>query len=88
MRTLAAVDDLASARFAAQSENHSRQRRVLQSGAVFAALGIAPEYFTALFVMARIYGWGAHILELWDDNKLYRPRARYVGAAARRIETY
>ena len=50
-------------------------------GAVFHALGIPPEYFTAMFVLARVPGWGAHVLELWSDHRLYRPKARYVGPA-------
>lgn len=84
LATLAAVDDHASARFADEGKT-IRANVEFYKGAVFAGLGVAPEYFTALFVMARIYGWGAHILELWDDNKLYRPGAKYVGSAARSV---
>lgn len=76
--TLVAVDNYASAHFAKEGKT-IRANVEFYKGAVFASLGIAPEYFTALFVMARVYGWGAHVLELWQDNKLYRPSARYVG---------
>ena len=48
-------------------------------GAVFHALGIPPQYFTALFAMARVYGYIAHFIEFKTHSRLIRPRARYVG---------
>ena len=48
-------------------------------GPVFNALDIPADSFTAMFVMGRAFGWGAHILELWADHRLYRPRAQYIG---------
>ena len=48
-------------------------------GAVFHALGIPPRYFTALFAMARVYGYIAHFIEFSTDSRLIRPRARYIG---------
>jgi citrate synthase len=50
-------------------------------GAVFNALGVPPRYFTALFSMARVYGYVAHTLEFRPESRLIRPRARYVGIA-------
>jgi citrate synthase len=29
--------------------------------------------------MSRVGGWIAHVLEQYEDNRLIRPRARYVG---------
>lgn len=50
-------------------------------GAVFHQLGIPSPYFTAIFAMARVYGYIAHYLEFSQDRCLIRPRARYVGKA-------
>ena len=56
-------------------------------GAVFNALDIPPLYYTSMFVMARAFGWGAHILELWHDNRIYRPEAIFVGEVNRAVPT-
>ena len=49
-------------------------------GAVFHALGLPGEFFTAMFAMARVYGYIAHALEFMPEARLIRPRARYMGA--------
>ena len=82
VETLVAVDDHAERRFAAQGKR-VRANVEFYKGAVFAALGLSPDLFTTLFVLARVYGWGAHVLELWDDNALVRPQASYVGPGPR-----
>jgi len=46
-------------------------------------LGFPMEMFTAIFACARSAGWGAHVLEQYDDNKLIRPTTAYVGATGR-----
>ena len=53
------------------------------SGAVYTLLGIPIELFTPIFAMSRVSGWLAHILEQRENNRLFRPRALYVGHDAR-----
>lgn len=48
-------------------------------GAVFYALGIPPHFFTAMFAMARTFGYLAHFIESRQDNRLIRPKALYTG---------
>ncbi len=41
--------------------------------------------FTPLFVMARITGWTAHIIEQLTANSLIRPLSSYTGATQRQV---
>lgn len=50
------------------------------SGSVYYQLGIPIDMYTPIFAMSRAGGWVAHILDYQADNRLIRPRSRYVGA--------
>lgn len=49
------------------------------SASVYYSLGIPTDLFTLLFAMSRMSGWGAHVLEQLENNRLIRPREEYVG---------
>jgi len=49
------------------------------SGLVYSCLGIPPELFTPTFAVARVAGWTGRVLEYLEHNRIFRPRAIYVG---------
>jgi citrate synthase len=49
------------------------------SGTIYYAFGIEPAMFTPIFAVSRISGWCARVLEYFRDNRIFRPRAMYVG---------
>ncbi len=46
--------------------------------------GLPADLYTPLFVVARIIGWSAHIIEQLDHNRIMRPRGIYKGPDARK----
>ena len=43
------------------------------------------DFFTPIFVISRITGWSAHIMEQHAANKLIRPLAKYKGSQHRKV---
>jgi len=55
------------------------------SGPAYYMMGFDIDMFTPFFVMARITGWTAHIMEQLADNRLIRPLSQYNGPAQRSV---
>jgi citrate synthase len=55
------------------------------AGRLYHALGLEIPIYTPIFVVARITGWSAHVIEQLANNRLIRPRARYTGPAERKV---
>jgi citrate synthase len=53
------------------------------SASMYYQMGIPVDLYTPIFVISRVGGWIAHVIEQWEDNRLIRPRARYVGRTDR-----
>jgi citrate synthase len=56
------------------------------AGRLYYALGLEIPLYTPIFVMARVAGWCAHFIEQHENNRLIRPRSRYIGADARHAQ--
>ncbi|MEI6506169.1 MAG: citrate/2-methylcitrate synthase [Planctomycetota bacterium] len=50
---------------------------------VYHALGLPVKTFTPIFVVARMSGWTAHVIEQISDNRIIRPLSIYTGPPAR-----
>lgn len=55
------------------------------AGRLYHALGLEIPIYTPIFVMSRITGWSAHVIEQLANNRLIRPRARYTGPGLRTV---
>jgi citrate synthase len=56
------------------------------AGRLYHALGLEVPLYTPIFVMSRVAGWSAHVIEQLDNNRLIRPRARYTGPDVRAVK--
>jgi citrate synthase len=54
------------------------------SATVYYSMGIPIDLFTPVFAASRVAGWCAHVLEQYQNNRIYRPRGNYVGPQDRR----
>jgi len=55
-------------------------------GPAYYLMGFEIPIFTPIFVMSRITGWTAHIMEQLEDNKLLRPLSVYNGVPQRPVQ--
>jgi len=55
------------------------------SGPTYYMMGIDIDMFTPIFVMARITGLTAHVMEQLANNRLIRPLSAYTGPGERRV---
>ena len=56
------------------------------AGRLYHCLGLEIPLYTPIFVMSRVAGWAAHVIEQLDNNRLIRPRARYTGPEVRPVK--
>ena len=55
------------------------------TGPTYHLMGFDTDFFTPIFVISRITGWSAHIMEQHADNKLIRPLSKYSGEKLRKV---
>ena len=55
------------------------------TGPTYHLMGFDTDFFTPIFVISRITGWAAHIMEQHAANKLIRPLSKYSGAKHRKV---
>ena len=55
------------------------------TGPTYHLMGFDTDFFTPIFVISRITGWSAHIMEQHSTNKLIRPLAAYNGSKHRQV---
>jgi 2-methylcitrate synthase len=55
------------------------------SAPAYFLMGFDIDLFTPLFVMARITGWCAHVMEQMQANRIIRPLSQYVGPGPREV---
>ncbi len=56
------------------------------TGPTYHLMGFDTDFFTPIFVISRITGWSAHIMEQHSTNKLIRPLAAYNGSNYRKVK--
>ena len=77
-------------RAAMADEMEARGKRIYPnvdffSASVYTTLGIEMDLFTAVFAIARMPGWTAHLMEQYADNRLIRPGSEYIGPRGKTV---
>lgn len=56
------------------------------AGPAYYMMGFEIDFFTPVFVMSRITGWSAHVIEQAENNRLIRPLSAYSGSGERKVQ--
>jgi 2-methylcitrate synthase len=56
------------------------------AGPAYYMMGFEIDMFTPVFVMSRITGWSAHIMEQQANNRIIRPLSDYIGEPERAVK--
>ena len=62
-----------------QKEKGLMQNVDFYSATVYHSMGIPTDIFTPIFAVSRIAGWCAHAFEQYANNRIYRPRGKWMG---------
>jgi citrate synthase len=65
------------------AEKHLPPNLDWPSARLYHYLDLPVELYTPLFVVSRVAGWSAHVIEQLANNRLIRPRSRYIGPPQR-----
>jgi len=57
------------------------------SARLYCYMGLPIPLYTPLFVVSRVTGWSAHVIEQLDNNRIIRPRANYTGEGLRTVNS-
>tara|TARA_B100001027_G_scaffold207293_1_gene171599 strand:- start:19950 stop:21062 length:1113 start_codon:yes stop_codon:yes gene_type:complete len=55
------------------------------AGPTYYLMGFDIDFFTPIFIVSRITGWCAHVMEQFENNKLIRPLSKYIGEPLRKV---
>jgi citrate synthase len=70
-----------------QAANGIKPNLDFPTGPAYYLMGFDIGCFTPIFVMSRITGWTAHIIEQTASNALIRPLSEYVGPPQRALKS-
>jgi len=62
-----------------ETEKHIYPNVDFPAAYAYYVLGIPIDLYTPIFVIARVSGWSAHMIEQLDNNRLIRPKCIYEG---------
>jgi 2-methylcitrate synthase len=67
-------------------QKHIHPNLDFPSGPAYYMMGFDIDMFTPFFVIARVTGWTAHIMEQQANNRLIRPLSKYTGPGERHVQ--